>query len=90
MTLRVGIIGAGQVGERQAVGFSATAGAEVAGIADLVLERAAALTDRFGGQAVTDWRRLMDLNLDILVVCLPHNNHVEPTKAAAESARSAS
>jgi predicted dehydrogenase len=83
MTLRVGIIGAGQVGERQAVGFAATAGAEVVGVADLVLARARALTERFGGNAVTDWRQLMDHELDILVVCLPHNNHVEPTEAAA-------
>lgn len=84
MTLRVGIIGAGQVGERQAIGFSASSGAEVGGVADIVLERATALTDRFGGTAVTDWRQLMDMDLDILVVCLPHNNHVEPTRAAAE------
>jgi predicted dehydrogenase len=84
MTLRVGIIGAGQVGERQAVGFAAAAGAEVAGVADIVLERATALAARFGGTATTDWRQLMELDLDILVVCLPHNNHVEPTRAAAE------
>ena len=83
MTLRVGILGAGQVGERHAVGFAATAEAEVVGVADLVPARARALTGRFGGTAVTDWRRLMDLDLDILVVCLPHNNHVEPTEAAA-------
>ena len=84
MTLRVGIVGAGQVGERQAVGFAAAAGAEVSGVADIVLERATALAERFGGTATTDWRQLMDLDLDILVVCLPHNNHVEPTQAAAE------
>ena len=84
MTLRVGIVGAGQVGERQSVGFAAAAGAEVAGVADIVLERATALAERFGGTATTDWRQLLDLDLDILVVCLPHNNHVEPTQAAAE------
>jgi predicted dehydrogenase len=84
MTLRVGIVGAGQVGERQAVGFAATAGAEVVGVADIALERAEALTGRFGGKAFADWRHLMDRDLDILVVCLPHNNHVEPTRAAAE------
>jgi predicted dehydrogenase len=84
MTLRVGIIGAGQVGERQAVGFTAAKGAEVVGVADIVLDRATALTERFGGVAVADWRQLMDLDLDILAVCLPHNNHVEPTEAAAE------
>ncbi len=84
MTLRVGIIGAGQVGERQAVGFATAEGAEITGIADIVLKRAKALCERFGGIAVADWRQLMALDLDILVVCLPHDNHVEPTEAAAE------
>ncbi|MGD9047229.1 MAG: Gfo/Idh/MocA family oxidoreductase [Anaerolineae bacterium] len=84
MMLRVGIIGAGQVGKRQAVGFAAAAGAEVTGVADIALERATALTERFGGTAVTDWRQLMDFDLDILAVCLPHNNHVGPAQAAAE------
>ena len=40
MTLRVGIIGAGQVGERHAVGFAATEGATIVGIADVIEERA--------------------------------------------------
>jgi UDP-N-acetylglucosamine 3-dehydrogenase len=84
MTLRVGIIGAGQVGERHAIGFAATEGATIAGVADIVEERAFALTERFGGVPLTDWQSLMDLDLDILVVGLPHNMHVEPTEAAAE------
>jgi UDP-N-acetyl-2-amino-2-deoxyglucuronate dehydrogenase len=84
MTLRVGIIGAGQVGERHAVGFAAVEGATIAGIADIVEERATALTRRFGGVPLVDWRRLMDLDLDILVVGLPHNMHVQPAEAAAE------
>ncbi len=84
MTLRVGIIGAGQVGERHAIAFAATEGATIAGTADIVVERAEVLADRFGGVAVADWQYLMDLDLDILVVGLPHNMHVEPTEAAAE------
>ncbi|MEZ4831155.1 MAG: Gfo/Idh/MocA family oxidoreductase [Caldilineaceae bacterium] len=31
-----------------------------------------------------DWRRLFDLDIDVLVCCLPHNMHVEPTEAAAQ------
>jgi predicted dehydrogenase len=83
MTLRVGIIGAGQVGERHAVGFAAVDGATIAGIADVVERRAVALAERFGGVPVTDWRRLLDLDLNILVVGLPHNMHLEPAEAAA-------
>lgn len=84
MTLRVGIIGAGQAGERQALGFSSSARATVVGVADVVEERAAGLAQKFGAQTFTDWRRLVDSGLDILVVALPHNIHVEPTVAAAE------
>jgi UDP-N-acetylglucosamine 3-dehydrogenase len=84
MKLRVGIIGAGQVGERHAVGFAAAEGAAMVGIADVVEERATTLTKRFGGTPLTEWRRMMEIGLDILVVGLPHNMHVEPTEAAAE------
>jgi predicted dehydrogenase len=83
VTLRVGILGAGQVGERHAIGFSQTEGAQIVGFADLVEERATALASRFGGKPYTDWRRLIDAGVDIVVVGLPHNNHVAPTEAAA-------
>ncbi|MEZ4639767.1 MAG: Gfo/Idh/MocA family oxidoreductase [Caldilineaceae bacterium] len=39
---------------------------------------------RVGATAVDDWRRLFDLDIDVLVCCLPHNMHVEPTEAAAQ------
>jgi predicted dehydrogenase len=82
--LRIGIIGAGQAGERHAVGFAATAGTTLVGVADLAEERARELTQRFGGKAFRDWRELLEVGLDLLVVSLPHNMHVEPAEAAAE------
>lgn len=82
--LQVGIIGAGQAGERHAIGFDATATTQVAAIADLDESRAQALAARFGAQAYTDWRTMLDQKLDILVVCLPHNMHVAPAEAAAK------
>ena len=45
--LHVGIIGAGQAGERHAVGFDQTDAAEVVALADLVPERANALATAF-------------------------------------------
>ena len=84
MTLNIGIIGAGQAGERHAVGFGHVESTQVVGIADLVLPRAEALAGRFGATAVDDWRRLFDLDIDVLVCCLPHSMHVEPTEAAAQ------
>ncbi|MBV7334506.1 Gfo/Idh/MocA family oxidoreductase [Chloroflexi bacterium TSY] len=84
MTLRVGIIGAGQAGERHAFGFAQTEKTEVTAIADLVPERVNALAARFDAEAHTDWRTMVDRGLDILVVSLPHNMHVAPAEAAAE------
>lgn len=84
MTLRVGIIGAGQVGERHAVGFEQTATTDVVAIADLLPERVNPLAERFGATAYSDWRKMIDSGLDILVVGLPHNMHVAPAEAAAE------
>ena len=83
MKLRIGILGAGQVGERHAIGFSHTEGVQIVGFADLVEERAATLANRFGGEPYTDWRRLIDAGVDIVVIGLPHNNHVAPAEAAA-------
>lgn len=83
MKLRVGIIGAGQAGERHAVGFSQARGASVAGIADLDERRAARIAERFNAQPYTDWRRMLDDKPDILIVALPHNLHVAPAEAAA-------
>jgi predicted dehydrogenase len=82
--LRVGIIGAGQAGERHAVGFSTTEGAKLIGIADVMETRAAELASRFGAKAFTDWKKMLEAGLDILVVSSPHNMHVEPALAAAE------
>lgn len=84
MTLHVGIIGAGQAGERHAVGFAACDNAKLVGIADIAEERAAALSNRFEAKAYADWQEMLDANLDIIVVSLPHNMHVAPTEAAAK------
>lgn len=84
MSLRVGIAGAGQAGDHHAIGFAATEGAEVVAIADLNQELARSVAERYGARAVSDWRSLLELEIDILVVALPHNLHLEPAEAAAE------
>lgn len=84
MTLRVGIIGAGQVGERHALGFAATPGAAVTAFADVVPARAEAMAARFGARAFGSWQAMLRSGVDAVVVCTPHNLHVEPALAAAE------
>jgi UDP-N-acetyl-2-amino-2-deoxyglucuronate dehydrogenase len=82
---RIGILGAGQAGERQALGFSSLGGVEVVGVADVVRSRAEALAARVGGRAVDDLGGLLRLGLDVLVVATPHALHVEPAERAASA-----
>ncbi len=82
---RVGVLGAGQAGEKQALGFAAHPDAAVVGVADLAPDRAAALAAKVGGRAVDGVRGLLDLGIDVLVVATPHALHVEPLEAAAAS-----
>lgn len=83
MQLRVGIIGAGQAGERHAAGFAAATGARIIGVADLMNERAVKLARRFDAAPHTHWQTLLEDDLDLVVVSLPHSLHVEPAEAAA-------
>ncbi|MCB9139082.1 MAG: Gfo/Idh/MocA family oxidoreductase [Caldilineaceae bacterium] len=83
MSLRVGIIGAGQAGERQAIGFNSVEGVSICGVADLAAHRAQEVAEPFGAPVFTDWHALLDARPDIVAVCLPHNLHVAPAEAAA-------
>lgn len=84
VSVRVGIAGAGQAGERHAIGFVTHKEAQIVGIADLNIERARVLADRYGGTACVDWRDLFKLDLDLLVVALPHDQHLYPAIEAAD------
>lgn len=83
MGWRVGILGAGQAGEKQALGFHSLAGVEVVGVADTLPDRAAALANKVGGRAVGDLNTLLAYGIDVLVVATPHSLHVEPVEKAA-------
>jgi UDP-N-acetyl-2-amino-2-deoxyglucuronate dehydrogenase len=86
VTARVGILGAGQAGERQAIGFAAHPDARVVGVADFDASRAQALAAALPGPApavVRDHRELLALGLDVLVVATPHDAHVDAAVAAA-------
>lgn len=80
---RVGILGAGQAGEKQALGFAAHRDARVVGVADLSPQRADALAGKVGGLAVGTEAELLDLGIDVLVIATPHSLHVAPVEAAS-------
>jgi predicted dehydrogenase len=84
-TLRVGIIGAGlKAAVNHIPQLRATGRAEVVAIARRNPERLALVQRELSVPAAyTDWREMLDQSqLDAVVICTPHNLHVEPTLAA--------
>jgi predicted dehydrogenase len=83
MSARIGILGAGQAGGRQAHGFALQPDVRIVGVADLDPARAQALATQHHAAATTSLDALLDLGLDVLVVATPHALHLEPARAAA-------
>lgn len=83
MTIRVGVIGAGQAGERHAIGFAADARAQVVAVADVSRDRARGLAERFDATAYDDWKAVFDHGVDVVAIALPHSMHVAPAREAA-------
>ena len=81
MTYRVGLIGAGNIGEVHARQWAQTPDAEIVGVLDPRLDAAAAL-----GTAYSDWETLLsDAKPDIIDICVPtplHKDYVELAAAA--------
>jgi myo-inositol 2-dehydrogenase / D-chiro-inositol 1-dehydrogenase len=82
--LRIGIVGAGGVGERHARVLSSLPGVAVAGIADVDGERAAGLAAAVGADAFRGAGPLVDAGIDALYVCTPPFARGDAERLAAE------
>jgi myo-inositol 2-dehydrogenase / D-chiro-inositol 1-dehydrogenase len=83
--VRVGLVGAGGVGQRHAGVLSELAGATVVGVADPDAARARALAARCEVPAYPDARTLIAaVGPDALYVCVPPFAHGDPEMAAVE------
>lgn len=84
--LQIAIIGAGKIGERHARVFSQLGpDVRVVGVADIDADRAADVAAMSNAQPFTDYQRMLDLEPDAAVVCLPHHLHREAGLAAVEA-----
>lgn len=82
MNVRVGIFGAGMMGEAHAQAYR-DVGATLVGVTDTRLEAAQALARRFDCRAYASKEELLDAEIDAVSICLPHRFHAEAALMAA-------
>lgn len=80
--MRVGIIGCGPVGQKRAVSLGHD---ELVGCCDVQEARASQVAEEVGGQAFTDADELLNLEPDVVVVAVPHDQLAELTCRALEA-----
>src|SRR5690349_10545304 len=72
--MRLGIVGAGEVGRRHASAAAEVDGLTLSAVTDAAVERARQLADRYGGRAVADVDALLAA-VDLVVLAVPHAEH---------------
>ncbi len=86
--LRVGMIGAGEIGKMHAECYSNIPNARVVAIADPITERAGALADRFGAAVAEDGNAVIGMDgVDVVDLCVPTPLHPEYTVKAAKAGK---
>lgn len=84
-TVRVGFVGAGNIGREHAKALAKVDAAQIVGVTDAVPEAASALADQVGAQAYPSVKELArDAGLDALFILVPPFGHGEPERAALE------
>src|SRR5262245_28670907 len=74
LSVRFGIIGCGAIGPTHAEAISKIEGAELAGVCDVVGERASKLGEKFGVPAFTTLKPLF-ARCDAVCICIPSGYH---------------
>ncbi len=81
--VRIVLLGNSQAEAVQLPALHHIGGNEVVGIAGYDPEKAAATAQKWGiGRSTSDWRELLELDADLVVVTTPVNLHYEMTRAA--------
>ncbi|MCD6119183.1 Gfo/Idh/MocA family oxidoreductase [bacterium] len=75
--LKAGVIGTGSMGRHHVRVLAENNDVELAGIADIDDERARELADKFSCDRFTDYRALLERNLDFAVVAVPTSLHYD-------------
>jgi myo-inositol 2-dehydrogenase / D-chiro-inositol 1-dehydrogenase len=82
MRVKVGVIGAGHMGQVHARNLAKDERVEVAGIVDIVPENAARLAQEVGSSPYVSLETLLDKGIDALYVTTPNCLHLQPVLTA--------
>lgn len=83
----IGIIGCGLIGQKRAKAAKAL-GHRIGAVADHLPERSADLIRAVGmGEAVADWRKVIESDAEIVIVATTHDNLASLTLAAVEAGK---
>lgn len=81
--MRSAVIGCGSIAAVHAKSISRLEGVSLTAVADVVPERAEALSLKYGASSYTDWETMLEQeDIDVLHICTPHYLHT-PMAAAA-------
>jgi UDP-N-acetyl-2-amino-2-deoxyglucuronate dehydrogenase len=82
--LRYGIIGCGVIAPWHAKSVRLAEGADLVAVCDVDESKTAKFAEEYGGQAFTDYRKMLDeAKLDIVSICTPSGMHAEMAIEAA-------
>ncbi|HAM45363.1 MAG TPA: gfo/Idh/MocA family oxidoreductase [Propionibacteriaceae bacterium] len=84
MQVRVGIVGAGHMGQTHAAILKEDARVEIVGVADFVATKAEALAVDIGTRPFHDVDQLLNAGIDAIYVATPNTRHVEVVLRALE------
>jgi predicted dehydrogenase len=78
MTMRIGLIGCGDIGRVRATAVSQTPGAKLTAVSDLDANRAGAIASVHGAAVAPDWKSLVRRDdVDVVIVSTPPSIHAE-------------
>ncbi len=82
---RVGIVGCGGIAQTHAAALDASDGVELVAAADIRIERAQAMAERYGAKPYVSLEEMLQSEtLDAVHICTPHHCHVPMAQLCAE------
>jgi myo-inositol 2-dehydrogenase/D-chiro-inositol 1-dehydrogenase len=82
MALRVGIVGAGHMGQLHAEVLSADERVRVTGVTDLLTQKSDALAEKLGAESYLSMEDLLASGIQAVYVTTPNTTHAQPTLQA--------